>query len=490
MPSSKAMAAAHPNQTKQAGYAALVAGTLLSISPSALAHVSEQGFVLLLPTQVYTAAGIAVVVATLVALATLPQRAALVLFRAKRWRSMLTGRRFSILISLFATAVLLALIALGWFGPRDPLKNLLPLTIWTLWWIGIVSLQGVFGNVWHWLNPWHGIAFFLSGDNSNVATPTRVSDEHTQAWPALILFVGFYALMLADIAPDDPARLASIVGGYFIVSLIGIKFFGAYRWFQEFDFTALVFRLYGYLAPLSQSSKQTDQSGFGLPGWALLESPKPSLSVSIFALIMLGCGSFDGINETFWWLGIIGVNPLDFQGRSSIVWPTLIGMFSANLLLVGVFAACVYLGLVLAKRQRPHTTVSFINLFCHLSLCLLPIAFAYHVSHFIASFLVNVQYSIAAISDPLNRGSDWLGLGQHYVTTGFLNNHHTVEILWLTQAGIVVFGHVLSILLSHGIAVRLFQHHRAAVSSQIPLAAFMVAYTFLGLWLLASPRGA
>jgi len=473
------------------GALSILIGAALSLaSTSSWAHVSEQGFVLLLPTGVYTAAGIAVVVATLIALAVLPHQATETLFKAKRWSSRLTGTRFSRVTSLTALLVLIALVCLGWFGPRDPLKNLAPLGIWTLWWIGLVSAQGILGDLWHWLNPWHGIAHWLGSKNRNAPSPTTANNPRASVWPALLLLIGFYLLMLADIAPDDPARLAVVIGTYAVIAMVGITVLGASRWFTEFDFTAIVMRLYGYLAPLARSPKNTQQSGFGLPGWALLEHPVPSLSLALFALVMLGCGSFDGINETFWWLGVIGVNPLDFQGRSTIVTETVIGMLGANVILIVVFAACTALGLKLARGKAPQSQVTFKDFFCSLSLCVLPIALAYHVSHFIASFLVNVQYSVLAITDPLDQGADWLGLGQVYVTTGFLNNHHTVELLWLTQAAIVVAGHLLSILLSHGVAVRWFQTRQAAVWSQIPLAAFMVAYTFLGLWLLASPRGA
>jgi len=267
-----------------------------------------------------------------------------------------------------------------------------------------------------------------------------------------------------------------------------IRSVGAARWYAQFDFIAVLMRLYGYLAPVARSPKQPQTSGFGVPGWALLEHPPASISVGVFALVMLGCGSFDGLNETFWWLGVIGVNPLDFQGRSSIVLETIAGLLSANVLLILVFTGCVYLGIRLSKSA--HHAAPFSEHFSRLALCLLPIAFAYHVAHYIAAYLVNIQYTIAAISDPFNRGDDWLGLGQFYVTTGFLNNHHTVEILWLFQAGVVVFGHVMSILLAHGVAIDLHPNRRAALLSQLPLVIFMIAYTFLGLWLLASPRGA
>jgi len=446
---------------------------LLLIHSVGTAHVSEQGFVLLLPTKVYTAAGIAVVVGTLIALAFLPADRTHRLFAAFRWTRSNRLTPLRKMTSLISLVVLIGLVLLGWFGPTDPLKNLLPLSVWTLFWIGLVSLHGMVGGVWQWVNPWHGIASWMSKDSvqENPAYPVSAT---APVWPALALFIGFYYLMLVDLA----------------LTLIGIAVFGRTRWFTEFDFFSVLLRLYGYLAPYSPSPKTPSQSGIGIPGWAILEHPKPSLSLALFALVMLGCGSFDGINETFWWLGIIGVNPLDFQGRSTIVTETVLGMVGTNLLLLVVFTACVGLGYWLAKRTPSPENPTFRSLFCQLALCVLPIALAYHVAHFIASFLVNLQYSAVALNDPLDSGSNWLGLGQYYVTTGFLNNHHTVEILWLAQAGIVVFGHVLSILLSHAVAVNAYQERRAAVVSQIPLAVFMVSYTFLGLWLLASPRGA
>ena len=65
----------------------------------------------------------------------------------------------------------------------------------------------------------------------------------------------------------------------------------------------------------------------------------------------------------------------------------------------------------------------------------------------------------------------------------------TVRVIWLTQAGAVIIGHVLAILVAHALALRLHGDHRRAMLSQLPLALFMVAYTLFGLWLLASPRG-
>ena len=125
-----------------------------------------------------------------------------------------------------------------------------------------------------------------------------------------------------------------------------------------------------------------------------------------------------------------------------------------------------------------------------LALAVLPIALVYHIAHYLPSFLVSIQYTIAALSDPLARGADWLGLQPFRVTTGFFNRIDTVRLIWTTQAGLVVLGHVWSVLLAHRLAMDLFGTHRRAAVGTLPLSVFMIGYTFLGLWLLAAPKGA
>jgi len=89
----------------------------------------------------------------------------------------------------------------------------------------------------------------------------------------------------------------------------------------------------------------------------------------------------------------------------------------------------------------------------------------------------------------LAQGANLFGLGDIRVTTGFLNTMEPVRAIWLTQAGIVVIGHVLAVVVAHCRALEMFKTARAATLSQLPLGAFMILYTLFGLWLLAAPRG-
>ncbi|MEO0994860.1 MAG: hypothetical protein AAFX62_13755 [Pseudomonadota bacterium] len=435
----------------------------------AFAHATDQAFVLLLPTDIYITAGVLVVALTVAALFLLPDRAVERLFSARRFEARApTG--LATLTSLLSFVLLAALVALGLAGPRDPLSNLMPLMFWTVGWVGIVSLSGVLGNLWHGINPWTGLYALLAPDWRQRPLPERWG-----LWPATLLVIAFTAFLLADIAPDDPGRLASFTALYWIATMAGLLIAGP-SWLHQAELGHAICATYARLTAWSRT-------GIGGPGWQLLRPLAPA--TGLFALTLLGAGSFDGLNETFWWLGLIGVNPLEFPGRSAVVIETLTGLLAALLLLYGAFALCVWLGLRLGR-----TPVPFWSSAERLAISMLPIALVYHIAHYLPSFLVGIQYTLAALSDPLNTGADLLRLGEFRVTTGFFNRLDTVRPIWLTQAGLVVLGHVWSVMLAHRIALDLFGKGRQAAWATLPLSLFMIGYTFLGLWLLAAPRGA
>ena len=102
----------------------------------------------------------------------------------------------------------------GISGPTDPQENLLPLTVWTVWWIGIAVMQGVLGDVWRWINPWSGLARVVQGQQP---PPFRLP-KSVGVWPAVILLVGFQIFAIADIAPNDPRRLAAFAAAALAVT--------------------------------------------------------------------------------------------------------------------------------------------------------------------------------------------------------------------------------------------------------------------------------
>lgn len=436
----------------------------------ARAHASEGGFVLLLPTDAYIAAGVASVILTVLLLIVVPDRLSAALFRPLTfWRA--GGWRWYRATSGLSTMILLGLVLTGFQGSRDPLENPLTLMIWTVWWVGLVSVQGLVCNIWRWINPWIGPGALLArvlDRRAPLRYPRRLGHL-----PGAVLFLGFAGFLLADPAPADPARLAVIVGVYWLVSLGGLVLFGPI-WLLRAEAVTILMRAYGRMALFG---RHRGRLALGLPGWQLATRPAVPLGLGLFMLLLLGSGSFDGLNETYWWFARLDLNPLEFPGRSAVIAPTLAGLVLANSALIAVFVLATWAGLRIARSD-----VSLTRALRVFAPAILPIALGYHIAHYLTALLVDGQYVLALIGE-------WLGLGHRHVTTGFLNRADSVRVLWLTQAGTVVLGHVIAILLAHELALRLFGKRWRAVLSQAPLAAFMVAYTFFGLWLLASPRG-
>src|SRR5690606_11435656 len=121
---------------------------------------------------------------------------------------------------------------------------------------------------------------------------------------------------------------------------------------------------------------------------------------------------------------------------------------------------------------------------------IMPISLAYHFAHNLTLLLVNAQYALVALSDPLGDGRDLLGTAHLHVYAGVVSGHESAWVIWNAQASAIVGGHVLAVLAAHAAAHRLHGPGRRTLLGQVPLAVLMVAYTVFGLWLLASPTGA
>jgi hypothetical protein len=442
----------------------LTAGCLLSPG-AALAHAAEGGFVLLLPTDLYVAGGAAVVALTVLLLAVAPS------WRPERVLRPVIGlpalpRRLAPITQTVSLALLLLMLWSGAFGPTDPLRNPMTLGLWTVFWIGLVGVQALIFDVWRWLNPFAALCRLVG----LVIPNPPLARYSPNGWAAVVLFLAFSGFLLADPAPSDPRRLAVFAAGYLIFTALVAAIYGP-RWLLRGEFVTVLMRTY----------RQTALAGaraLGPNGWRILRLGPPTLAMAVFMLILLGSGSFDGLNETFWWLGLLGVNPLEFPGRSELILPTLAGLLTVNAGLILAYGLSIRLGLSMAGGGVDYRTA-----FIVFAPSILPIAAGYHLAHYLTSFLVDGQHVMSVLSYSI-------GLGERPVTTGFFNRLDTVRLIWLTQAGAVVIGHVVAILVAHALALRVFPDPRRATLSQLPLALFMVGYTVFGLWLLAAPKGA
>ncbi|MBZ9742729.1 MULTISPECIES: hypothetical protein [unclassified Mesorhizobium] len=452
---------------------------LVLLPTPAFAHASDRGHVLLLPTGYYLIGGAFAVAISFLVLALLPPDTL-----GRFWRRRLPLFTFNdsarTTVSPISFAGFAILIAAGLFGSRDPLSNPLPLVIWTLLWAGLTLLQGVFGDLWSWLNPWYGPWRLLSRLTGRGDVGAWRLPQWLGCWPAVVLFFAFAWFELIDPAPDDPARLAFAAGLYWLVTLIAMLLFGHDKWSRSGEFLTMFFSMVARFATVGRD----EQGRLGLcwPGAKLLAAePLPASGIA-FLLLALSSVSFDGVSKTFFWLGLFGINPLEFPGRTAVIGSGSLGLVLTFVLLAGAFLLAVFIGQRLAGSDRPLAQAAGLLVWS-----IVPIALAYHVAHYLTALLVDGQYALTSLSDPFALGWNLFGTADMQVEAGIVSGAASAWWLWNIQAGAIILGHVLAVLVAHGFAWRLHPRPAGAALSQFPLTVLMIAYTIFGLWLLATP---
>jgi len=116
--------------------------------------------------------------------------------------------------------------------------------------------------------------------------------------------------MLASISPEDPEELALLVTLYWLFTFIGMVCFGQQEWLSRVECFTMIIRYFSALSPIGIEDKKIK---IGLPGWKLKAEKNQSISAGLFVLTIFAVSSFDGLNETFWWLDFLDINPLEFS---------------------------------------------------------------------------------------------------------------------------------------------------------------------------------
>lgn len=460
----------------------------------AYGHSAERGLVMLLPTGYYVVGGALAVICSFMLLS-LVSTSWLRRFSDQQLPLFTLPQISTTPVSMVCFLVLTLLLIAGFAGSTDPLANPLPLVIWTLWWVGFTVLQFLIGNLWNHCNPWSGPAHLLrrfARFRSVAELPAKLG--------YLIAILQFSAVAwfeLVDLAPEDPGRLAMATCVFWLFNFCGVLLFGERDWFARAEPFAIFFRLVGACSPVVRSplnqhdgTKKKVQYSLTWPGQGLIALPPLPLSGILFVLLTLSVVSFDAYAKTFAWLGIIGINPLEFPGRSVVQGSNTVGLILTFAILASLFLLAVYLGWKLSQRCGWNVAdQNWLGASGRLVYSIIPISIAFHMTHYLTVLLVNGQYALIALSDPLGSGRGLAASG-FYPTTSFLNDLHSVSVIWVFQTVVVVAGHIIGITVAHLLALEMTQatsaNLKAASVSQLFLGLLMVGYTVFGLWLLST----
>ncbi|MDT8857587.1 hypothetical protein RNZ50_21595 [Paracoccaceae bacterium Fryx2] len=444
-----------------------LAAALLLLPGAAFACALPPSVVMTLPTGFYMT-GAALTVALTAALGALSHRLPVMQPR------LLLDRRVWLPVNLTSYAAFLCffgLVLVGHLGSRDPMHNLMTLVIWTVVWVALPLGSMLFGNLWRAVNPWTApvrLVRALLGRRGGVGL-ARLG--HGPAVAGLLAFAWF---LIVSLSPDDPLVLAQVALAYWL-GIFVLAVLEGEDWLEQGEFLTVYMGFIARIAPLwLEIDGRRARLYAGWPGTQVLAMPPLTPSAVAFVMLALAALTFDGLRETFWWLGLVGENPLEFSGRSAVMGVNTAGLLAAWALTAAAILGALRLGR-LAGAALPTGPVS---------LSFLAIAAGYHGAHYLVTLLTSGQYTLAALNDPLFRGDAWLGLAPFYVSFGFLSNARMMTLVWNLQFAAILGAHVLAVLL----ALRLGGRVRAV--AHLPMTALMIGYTVLGLWLLSSPLGA
>lgn len=386
-------------------------------------------------------------------------------------------------------------VATGLFGNVDPYANFNMTFFWILFLLGFAYAVALLGNAYPRLAPWRllaeGLARLWPGlhQGRGGARLARLS-ARLGIVPALLLFMLLISVELfGDLGPRGLA-LALLI--HLLLMLLGAALIGIEATARTLDPFGPFFALLGRLSPLAWSG--TSPPVLGWRGWAGgLREPLPDeRGWGLFLLAMLATTAYDGLHEAQPWVELFwlqlypcclqdwaGANPLLAYPRLRelyAVWQ-LAGLWLAPLLYAAVYA----LGIALvawaggAARAAPLRRAFLPSL--------LPIVLVYHITHYYTLIESQGVKIIALVSDPFGWGWNLFG------TADWLQRSIVPDtaVVWHVQVGLILAGHVWSVVAAHHEALRQFDGAARATRSQLPMLALMVAFTVAGLWILAQP---
>jgi hypothetical protein len=376
---------------------------------------------------------------------------------------------------------LLAAVITGLFGPSNNFYNPAEYIVWIFFWAITVILSGLIGNLWYLLNPWTAIYDAVS---HLVSVPPRGRLPNVGVWPAAAAYFSFACLELTSGMASRPAAVAIAAMVYSVITLAGMFWFGRDAWLEHCEGFTVLFSVVARFAPVEAEHDETGaiKAIYLRPwGFGLLKNAPTGWDWVVFVVLMLSTLAFDGVSATPAWQ--------DFTVALKPFWAPLgaFGLFLERtfglvlltvgflLIFIAFMEAVIYLG------QRKVDVKATVSTF---ALTLVPIALVYNAAHNYSYILVNSQYFIPLLNDPLGKGWHLLP-----ALAGFKPNFGVAQAstVWYADIILIVLGHIIAVFLSHLRAGERFRTAQRALLSQYPMLVLMVVYTMTSLWILSQP---
>jgi hypothetical protein len=401
----------------------------------------------------------------------------------------LLSRPLDLLCGLIGVALLALTLYAGFEGSQTTTANFAPTFVYVIFWLGLVGLSVLFGNLYKAFNPWRAIGravSWIARTAARTSMPAPLAyPERLGHWPAAAGIFLFAALELAVSDGDAPRTVAIAALVYSLIQFVGMALYGVEEWTERGDGFSVYFALFARISPWS-----VRDGVVGLrPPLASLADFRPLAGTVPLLAVMIGSVTFDGAAEAPIWTGIapdisdffqtIGLSP-----ESALELTFLIGLIAAIAIVYGFYM----LGVRGAQSVGGGFTATELSRAFVASL--VPIAFAYAAAHYFTLLLYQGQAILTLSSNPFGflasnplgeASTDIFGTADRSIDYSVIG----ATSAWYWMVGFVVIGHVAALTLAHDKALTIYSDVKLAVRSQYWMLAVMVGFTSLALWLLS-----
>jgi hypothetical protein len=437
-----------------------------------------------IPTWLFLWGATIVLIVSFVALATLWPKPRL---QGDSWRPLpdrfgriVTSAPVAVLCGAIGVFLLGLVLVAGFRGSANTNDNFTPTFIYITFYLGLLPLSLLFGDVFRAFNPWRAVARAISWIASTAsggplpapfAYPRRLG-----RWPAVVGIVAFGWLELASNGGDLPRTVALAALIYSVATWAGMALYGIDAWTNRGEAFSVYFNLIARMSAVERRGRQIgiQRPLSGLAHW----EPAPGSVVFVCALI--GIVTFDGFSSgpTFnGWIPTFqeGFESIGFGAVNALEAVFGLGMLVTIAIVVGFYT----LGAWGAKNVGGGFTVrQLASAFAH---SLAPIALVYALAHYVSFFAFQGQDILRLVSDPLGDGTDYFGTAGREIDFTVIST----TFIWYFQVAAVVAGHVCALILAHDRAIAIYDDPKQATRSQYWMLFVMVGFTSLALWLLS-----
>ena len=407
-------------------------------------------------------------------------------------RALLSGP-VGVLCGLVGVFLLGLTIYSGLSGSQTATNNFAPSFVFVIFWLALVPLSVVFGDVFRAFNPWRAIARAVGWIAQKAARgPLPAPLEYPERlghWPAVAGIFSFAVLELVASSGDKPENVAIAALVYSAATFVGMALYGVDRWLDRAEAFSVYFNLFSRMSPIT---RRDGALGLRRPLSGLAELEPVAGTVPLLA-VMIGSVTFDGVGEAPLWTGMAPdiaefFDSLGLSPERALEGAFLVGLVAAVLIVYGFYR----LGVAGARSVGGNLSATRLAAtFVH---SLVPIALAYTAAHYLTLLLYQGQAIVRISSPPLGflasnplgeDGVDIFGTANEAINYGIIGATAT----WYYQVAFVVLGHVAALTLAHDRALALYDDPKLAVRSQYWMLVVMVGFTSLALWLLAQSNG-